>query len=77
LLAALRDQLDRARISIVLNIAEGAGRFSAPDKARFYAIARGSATEWGAVLDLLLARASSPSRVTTRPTSSSSASCRC
>lgn len=32
LLAALRDQLDRASISIVLNIAEGAGRFSAPDK---------------------------------------------
>jgi four helix bundle protein len=56
LLATLRDQLDRASISIVLNIAEGAGRFSPPDKARFYSIARGSATECGALLDLLLAR---------------------
>jgi four helix bundle protein len=56
LLATLRDQLDRASISIVLNIAEGAGRFSPPDKARFYAIARGSATECGALVDLLLAR---------------------
>jgi len=56
LLATLRDQLDRASISIVLNIAEGAGRFSPPDKARFYGIARGSATECGALLDLLFAR---------------------
>jgi four helix bundle protein len=56
LLATLRDQLDRASVSIALNIAEGAGRFSPPDKARFYAIARGSATECGAVVDLLLAR---------------------
>jgi four helix bundle protein len=56
LLATLRDQLDRASISIALNIAEGAGRFSPPDKARFYAIARGSATECGAIVDLLFAR---------------------
>jgi four helix bundle protein len=56
LLATLRDQLDRASVSTALNIAEGAGRFSPPDKARFYSIARGSATECGAVLDLLLAR---------------------
>src|SRR5438034_11291886 len=52
----LRDQLDRASASIVLNIAEGAGRSSAPDKARFYAIARGSATECAAALDVLVAR---------------------
>lgn len=56
LLAPLRDHLDRASVSIVLNIAEGAGRFSPPDKARFYGIARGSATECGALLDLLIAR---------------------
>lgn len=55
LLATLRDQLDRASISIALNIAEGAGRFAALDKARFYGMA-GSATECGALLDLLLAR---------------------
>ena len=36
----LRDQLDRASISIVLNIAEGGGRRSPADKGRFYAMAR-------------------------------------
>jgi len=55
-LGALRDQLDRASVSIVLNIAEGAGRRSLRDKAHFFTIARGSATECAAVLDLLLAR---------------------
>jgi len=54
--ATLRDQLDRASVSIVLNIAEGAGRRFARDKAHFFTIARGSATECAAVLDLLLAR---------------------
>jgi four helix bundle protein len=53
---ALRDQLDRASVSIVLNLAEGAGRRTLPDKARFFTIARGSATECAAILDLLLAR---------------------
>jgi four helix bundle protein len=52
----LRDQLDRASVSIVLNIAEGAGRTSALDKARFYAIARGSATERAAIVDVLAVR---------------------
>jgi four helix bundle protein len=54
--AHLRDQLDRASASIVLNVAEGAGRRSGPDRARFFTIARGSATECAAVLDLLDAR---------------------
>jgi four helix bundle protein len=53
---ALRDQLDRASVSIVLNIAEGAGRRFGRDKANFFTIARGSATECAAILDLLLAR---------------------
>jgi four helix bundle protein len=52
----LRDQLERASVSIVLNIAEGAGRRSRADKARFYGIARGSANECGAVIDLLRVR---------------------
>ena len=36
----------------VLNIAEGAGEFSPADKARFYRIARCSATESAACLDI-------------------------
>jgi four helix bundle protein len=48
----LWDQLQRAALSIVLNIAEGAGRFSGKDKAAFYQRARGSATECAAVLDV-------------------------
>ena len=53
---ALREQLDRASVSIVLNIAEGVGRRFARDRANFFTIARGSATECAAVLDLLEAR---------------------
>ena len=48
----LVDQFKRASISVVLNIAEGAGKFRRADKQRFYAIARGSAMECGALLDL-------------------------
>ena len=55
-LGALRDQLDRASVSIVLNLAEGAGRRTPRDKAHFFTIARGSSTECAAILDLLLAR---------------------
>ena len=49
----LRDQLDRAALSILLNTAEGGGRTSAADKARFYAMARGSAMECAALFDVL------------------------
>ena len=48
----LSDQLQRAALSIVLNIAEGAGKFSLADKSSFYTRARGSATECAAVLDV-------------------------
>lgn len=47
----LADQLQRAALSIVLNIAEGAGKFSGADKGAFYTRARGSVTESAAVLD--------------------------
>jgi four helix bundle protein len=54
--AAAKDQLDRASTSIPLNIAEGNGKFSAKDRARFLEMARGSALECAACLDVLLAR---------------------
>jgi four helix bundle protein len=37
---------------VVLNVAEGAGKFSPQDKSAFYTRARGSATESAAVLDV-------------------------
>lgn len=51
-----RDQLERARDSITLNMAEGNGKFSIKDRARFFQIARGSALECAACLDLFVAR---------------------
>ena len=50
--SVIRDQLKRAAMSIALNIAEGVGRPSRHDAKRFYGIARGSAMESGAVLDV-------------------------
>src|SRR5262245_7952997 len=49
----VREQLEPAATNVVLNIAEGAGRHSAPEKARFYEIARGSATECVGALAVL------------------------
>lgn len=54
--AAAKDQLDRASISIPLNIAEGNGKISGKDRARFFEVARGSALECAACLDVLFAR---------------------
>ena len=48
--AHLADQLHRAATSVPLNIAEGAGEFSASEKARFYRMAKRSATEAAATL---------------------------
>ncbi|NVB78838.1 MAG: four helix bundle protein [Kofleriaceae bacterium] len=51
--AELADQLRRASQSITQNIAEGAGRMTRADKARHYTIARGSAMESAAHLDVM------------------------
>jgi four helix bundle protein len=51
----LRDQLKRASMSIPLNIAESCGKTSALERARFLSIARGSALECGAILDVAVA----------------------
>jgi len=54
--SAIADQLDRAATSVVLNIAEGAGEFSGSEKARFYRMAKRSATECAAAFDVLRVR---------------------
>ncbi len=51
-----RDHLDRASTSVVLNIAEGNGKFSIRDRCRFLDIACGSAVECAGCLDIYVAR---------------------
>lgn len=50
--AYLVDQLQRASSSIALNIAEGAGEYARYEKHRFYRMAKRSATECAAILDI-------------------------
>ena len=54
--AAVHNQLDRASTAIPLNIAEGSGKWTAPDRCRFYDIARGSALECAASLDVAVVK---------------------
>jgi len=54
--AAAKDQIDRASTSLPFNIAEGNGKFSDADRSRFLEIARGSALECAACLDVLVVR---------------------
>ena len=56
----LQRQLGRASLSIPLNIAEGNGRTSPRDRARFFDTARGSAFECAACLDVLALRQDLP-----------------
>jgi len=51
-----RDQPDRSSTRIALNIAEGNGRRSAADRCRYLDIARGSAVESAACLDVHVAK---------------------
>jgi four helix bundle protein len=50
------DQLSRAAESIVLNIAEGNGKFTQKDRCRYFDISRGSAMECAGCLDVLSAK---------------------
>lgn len=48
----IKDQLNRASLSITLNIAEGYGKFTPNDRARFFNIAKGSSHESAAIFDV-------------------------
>ena len=50
---AIKNQLDRAVLSIPLNLAEGRGRRTLTDQKHFFQIAFGSARECKAILDLV------------------------
>jgi len=50
---AVRDQLQRAALSIDLNLVEGAAKPTARNQRKFYFIALGSFREVEAILDLL------------------------
>ena len=50
----LGEQFTRASMSVLLNLAEGAGKLSKADKRRYSLTARGSATESAALLDACL-----------------------
>ena len=53
---AVHNQLYRASTSIPLNIAEGNGKYTPADRCRFFDIARGSALECAACLDVLVVK---------------------
>ena len=50
---AVKDQLNRAALSVPLNIAEGSGKRQIADRNRFYGIASGSAMECAALCDVI------------------------
>lgn len=53
---SIRDQLERASLSIPLNIAEGNGRWHKAEKRQFFWIARGSTFECVAILHVMARR---------------------
>ena len=54
--SAIYKQVDRASTSVPLNLAEGNGKFTEADRCRYFDIARGSALECVAALDVMVAR---------------------
>ncbi|MBU0671534.1 MAG: four helix bundle protein [Candidatus Margulisbacteria bacterium] len=51
----LKDQIRRASASILLNLAEGAGKWNKKDKLNFYRMSQASANECFAAVDLFIA----------------------
>lgn len=51
----IKDQLQRASLSILFNITEGCGRYTRNEKKRFYITARGSCYECVSIINLLRA----------------------
>jgi four helix bundle protein len=49
----VKNQLGRASLSIVLNIAEGSAKLTNRDRKSFFVIARGSTFECAAIIDIL------------------------
>jgi four helix bundle protein len=47
------NQLRRAAFGVVLNLAEGSGRFTSPDRRNFYIVARSCVFDYIAILDVL------------------------
>ena len=56
-------QLERAMVSVVANIVEGAGRMSPKDQRRHYQIARGSANEVAGCIEIAALYGTVPSAV--------------
>ena len=59
----VNDQIERAATSVIANTAEGAGEFSPAEKARFYRMARRSAIEVVAWLEITQRRGEAPSQL--------------
>ena len=57
------EQLDGAASSVVANIAEGAGEFAGKEKARFYRMARRSAVEIAAWVEINARRKEAPEQL--------------
>jgi four helix bundle protein len=49
----VKDQFGRASFSIILNVAEGSGKFSKLDRRNYFIVSRGSVFECVAILDIL------------------------
>jgi four helix bundle protein len=62
----VKDQLQRALLSICLNLCEGAGKATAKDRRRFFQMALGSTREVQALLDLHLVNSSSLNQLADR-----------